>query len=92
MKEEIKPTILFNVKNFAERIRKAGFKTGPSMDATLGELGDELDRLEADVEATTEAIGLMRSLIGAQQAYLGCIGTDPLELAAQLISNRKKQN
>lgn len=92
MKEEIKPTILFNVKNFAERIRKAGFKTGPSMDATLGELGDELTRLEADVEATTEAIGLMRGLISAQQAYLGCIGSDPLELAAQLISNRKKQN
>ena len=92
MSNEIKPTILFNVKTFAERIRKAGFKSGPSMDATLGELGDELNRLEADVEATIEAIGLMRSLIGAQQAYLGCIGTDPLELAAQLISNRKKQN
>lgn len=92
MKDEIKPTILFNVKNFAERIRKAGFKTGPSMDATLGELGDELDRLEADVEATTEAIGLMRSLIAAQKSYLACTYSDPLELAAQLISAKKKQN
>ena len=92
MKEEIKPTILFNVKNFAERIRKAGFKTGPSMDATLGELGDELNCLEADVEATIEAIGLMRSLIGAQKTYLACAYSDPLELAAQLISNRKKQD
>lgn len=92
MKEEIKPTILFNVKNFAERIRKAGVKPGPSMDATLGELGDELTRLEADVEATTEAIGLMRGLLAAQRSYLACTYTDPLELAAQLISNRKKND
>lgn len=92
MSNELKPTILFNVKNFAERIRKAGFKTGPSMDATLGELGDELERLEADVQATTEAIGVMWGLIGAQKTYLACIGTDPLELAAQLISAKEKQN
>lgn len=92
MSNELKPTILFNVKNFAERIRKAGFKTGPSMDATLGELGDELDRLEADIEATREAIGVMRGLISAQKTYLACAYSDPLELAAQLISNRKKQN
>ena len=92
MNEAIKPTILFNVKTFAERIRKAGFKSGPSMDATLGELGDELTRLEADVEATTEAIGLMRGLIAAQKSYLACTNSDPLELAAQLISNRKKND
>lgn len=92
MKDEIKPTILFNVKNFAERIRKAGFKTGPSMDATLGELGDELTRLEVDIEATTEAIGVMRGLIAAQKSYLACTYSDPLELAAQLISAKKKQN
>ena len=92
MNEAIKPTILFNVKTFAERIRKAGFKSGPSMDATLGELGEELNRLEADVEATTEAIGVMRGLISAQQSYLACAYGDPLELAAQLISAKKKQN
>ena len=92
MNEAIKPTILFNVKTFAERIRKAGFKSGPSMDATLGELGDELTRLEADVEATTEAIGVMWGLIAAQKSYLACTNSDPLELAAQLISAKKKND